>query len=441
MGGWHMTTYTCEASKLYHLSPMNREGLGIESLTGYIARLAQKHIMDVGQLINYELVPILQKEYLTRIAMYGGTRFYNNASMINGIGQAAFDFVDALQKATLKSDLLNCTLYPWRFVIPTRGLIQSTKKWCPLCFHEALETEQEIYEPLLWSLQAVNACSIHGNILATKCPQCGQELRLLDRHSKPGHCNRCQKWLGQNDYKALATDYELVIARQAVKVLASFQEANRAVPRNIIDFFLLCSEKFSGGMAEFARFIGASKTTVWDWCKGKNLSPFPRLLAICAALKVQAGDVLLGNTKSLSIALPGYSEPVARLPKVLGQKLNVKKLQTTLENHMNSEDATPLSMKEIAKSQQTSRKAVERYFPALCKHISSKYLANKTEQAENLSKQRKIEIRNICQELIQQGIFPSRRNVEAAASWKAALRSPEIQEEWKSIVYGLKLST
>lgn len=436
-----MTTYNSEASKLYYLAPVNRDDLGIESLTGYIARLAQKHLMEVGQLINYELVPILQKEYLTRIALYGGTRFYNHASMINSIGQAASDFVAALQKATLISDLTTCTFFPWRQVVPSRGLIQATKKWCPLCFQDALKAEQELYEPLLWSLQAVTACSIHGTILTTKCPHCGQELRLLDRHSKPGYCSKCQQWLGQKEYQVLASDYELAIAGQAAKVLAAYNEASLAAPENLIDFFLSCSKAFGGGMAEFARFIGFSKTTVWDWCKGKNLPPFPSLLAICEALKVQVVDVLLGNSKDISIALSKPTMHTTRLQKAMGQKLNVLKLQTELENSIKSEDAPHLSMKEFARKKQTSRKAVERYFPALCKRISGKYLANKSEQAKNLTNQRKKEVRNICQELAQQGVFPSRRNVEAAASWKAALRNPEIQKEWKAIVYGLNPST
>lgn len=103
---------------------------------------------------------------------------------------------------------------------------------------------------------------------------------------------------------------------------------------------------------------------------------------------------------------------------------------------MQEKSNAPPSMRSIARSIRIPRKVIEQYFPDLCKSISRRYVSFKESQATNKKEQRKVEIHKICERLIRQGVFPSRRNVEKLASWKAALRNPELQKEWKSFVYG-----
>lgn len=425
-----------ESSKLYHLEPIDKGTMFRESLTGYIARLAQNHLMDVSQLINYELVPVLQKEYLSRIAIYGGTRFYNNASMINGVGQTAFDFVEALQHLTLIKDLLQCTLYPWRRVIPSRGLISSVKQWCPLCYHEALEEQEELYEPLVWTLQSVKACPMHGIKLLARCPECKQELRILDRCSRPGFCNKCKTWLGSNQLAKGASAYEIAIAKQAANVLNAYREAHHADERYIVNFFNLCTSHFDGGVAEFSRFIGISKTTVWGWCKGQNLPALPSLLAIAENLKVETRDILLGKVKEIQIETPKVVFSMNSI-KVIRNTIDENNLKQVLYNCIQSESLYPPSMREVTRQLKIPRKVFEYHFPELCKSISSRYLSYRGSYSNYIKEQRKIEVRKICESLAKQGVFPSRRKVEELASWKAALRNPELQKEWKRVVYGM----
>lgn len=55
-----------ECSHLYCLEPEGKGTPYTESLTGLIARLARAHRMEPGQLVNYEIAPVVQKEYLNR---------------------------------------------------------------------------------------------------------------------------------------------------------------------------------------------------------------------------------------------------------------------------------------------------------------------------------------------------------------------------------------
>lgn len=428
--------YAGESSKLYHLEPINGDNVLQESLTGYISRLAQKHLMNVAQLINYELVPVLHKKYLAQIAMNGGLGLYNNASMLNSVGQAAAQFAEALQALTLRKDLMQCTLYPWHHVIPSRRLISPIKKWCPICYEDALDKESEIYEPLIWSLQCVTACPIHGNKLITRCPYCKKEIRILDRYSKPGFCSRCKKWLGNKAVISNASVDEMAIAKQVTSILSFSDKAHHANPKHIVDFLYRCSSHFSGGMAEFARFLEIPKTTIWDWCKGKNLPPFPQLLLLCINLNVDILAVLFGKDAEMQIEIPKIIVPVAFGKKQTRHTINQDKLEEVLSCYMKVESSAPPSMQSIARSIRIPRKVIERYFPDLCKSISRRYVSFKESQATNKKEQRKVEIHKICERLIRQGVFPSRRNVEKLASWKAALRNPELQKEWKSFVYG-----
>lgn len=320
--------YAVESSKLYHLEPINGDNVLQESLTGYISRLAQQHLMNVTQLINYVIVPIMHKKYLDQIATHGGMGFYKNASMINSIGQASIEFVEVLQALTLRKDLMQCTLYPWHHVIPSRRLISPIKKWCPICYEDALDKGSEIYEPLIWSLQCVNACPIHGNKLITRCPYCKKEIRILDRYSKPGFCSRCKKWLGNKTLTDNASIDEMAIAKQVASILAFSTKAHHANKKYIVDFLYRCSSHFSGGMAEFARTIEIPKTTIWDWCKGKNLPPLPQLLLICINLNVDILSVLFGKDADMQIQIPKIIVPVAFEKNKLDirlTKINLKK--------------------------------------------------------------------------------------------------------------------
>ena len=117
-------------SRLYQLDPI---GIGtplVESLTGYIARLAEVHCIASGVLMEKELAPLINKEY------GGGNlhRIYNYTAALNGSGVMAMDLVQALQRLTLRDDLRFLTLLTWNELFPSRNLLHSIRAWCPDCY-------------------------------------------------------------------------------------------------------------------------------------------------------------------------------------------------------------------------------------------------------------------------------------------------------------------
>src|SRR6266699_3878534 len=80
-------------SHFYSLTPIGVRTAGVESLTGYISRLAAAHSVETGVLVNHELLPRVP---LTKGPRSGQTplwqpeySFFLDAHSLNGTGDRA----------------------------------------------------------------------------------------------------------------------------------------------------------------------------------------------------------------------------------------------------------------------------------------------------------------------------------------------------------------
>jgi len=91
-------------SHLYSLEPMNVGTAFVESLTGYVTRLAEAHSGSVADLVSIELSAPASVTPL--IAPYSDRNrsnlFYCQSHAINGIGEAPKRWVNVLEGATLR---------------------------------------------------------------------------------------------------------------------------------------------------------------------------------------------------------------------------------------------------------------------------------------------------------------------------------------------------
>lgn len=132
-----------------------------ESIISYLARLAQEYCLPPGVLMEKEISPIINRAY-------GGghlNRIYEATAALNGTGIMASSLVDALEKLTKRKDLRFLTLLPWAELLPSRKLLRRHRAWCSQCFEEWKQNEQNIIEPLLWSLEVVKVCPNHYQLL------------------------------------------------------------------------------------------------------------------------------------------------------------------------------------------------------------------------------------------------------------------------------------
>ena len=102
-------------SRLYALEPLGMGTLHVESLTSYMARLAEAHSVSLRTLVIQELLPLLKRDYLSNPLSNCLDSFWIEAARaLNGTGVLAQDWAQALERLTLRTDLRFLTLQPWK---------------------------------------------------------------------------------------------------------------------------------------------------------------------------------------------------------------------------------------------------------------------------------------------------------------------------------------
>lgn len=186
--------------RLFPLEPIGVGTLYVESLTGYVARLARHHCMTTEHLILAEIVPLMiQKGYnsepgnINRLFRIRRSLAAENENR----GDIAITLIQALEILTLRTDISQLTLLRWASSTLEWSVLRSHQAWCPICYEEWYADNRMVYNPLFWSIYTVEFCFHHKHQpLIDRCPYCYKQFPLLTRRSIPGYCSICQKWLG-----------------------------------------------------------------------------------------------------------------------------------------------------------------------------------------------------------------------------------------------------
>ncbi len=292
-------------SRLFHLEPIGVNTFYIESLTSYVARLAEAHSVTPGTLLASEVRPIVRQRNsytpdLSIVALYGQA----SVKALNGTQVGAKQLVKALEALTKRTDLQFLTMLPWAEVFPVLGLLKHFHAWCPYCYQEWLNNKQVIYSPLLWALKAVKICPIHHQLLDSKCPHCDQEFLPLWSNSLPGFCLKCGGWLGINpsiDYKQKCLSKEVGDLKQEIWIAQTLGELIGKAPdfpsppsREVIKTMLWAyvNQYTQGNVSAFGRWLGAPSHQIFHWCSGVTIPNLDKLLSICYILETTLVDFL-----------------------------------------------------------------------------------------------------------------------------------------------------
>jgi hypothetical protein len=142
-------------SRLSSLEPIGVGTPTVESLSSYIYRLAMAHCWTITNLFGYEIMPLLNKPYISKRSqsksmsssiMGKATRWFER---INSGFSATSKLTAAIEGLTLRNDLNFLSFVPWSRVLPTIHLTRSYRAWCPDCFKDWNASGSLIYEPLL----------------------------------------------------------------------------------------------------------------------------------------------------------------------------------------------------------------------------------------------------------------------------------------------------
>ncbi len=422
----------------YHITPRSRlfniEPIGLgtpyaESLTSYISRLANLHCLTTGNFISKLLAPYLNKYYVTEIAWRGGNGFFDSTMGINGIGDLAIDFINVIKYLNFREDLNKTTLIYWKNIIPTRGLMKKQKAWCTMCFQEDKLNGEPIYDRLLWFIKEVHCCPKHRVNLRTACPKCNKTMQIIGRNTVPGYCQYCHIWLGDENFDAEFVNEENIKAAQLIGEMLTYSSSNDklVIEKEWISFSLnkIIDTFFDGTISTMFKILDFPQSTLRYWVNGQNLPPLSCLIRICLKLNITILEFLEVNKLPSLIELP--VEKII-LQYKSRQRFDHNKIKSILQEEINSE--CPNSLKKISEKIGCDRKLLYKKYPVESKLIVDNYSRYCKEQKNQRLVDIEKELTDVFNQLIEQQVYPSRRQVEEMMGNKYFVKEKAIQEQW-----------
>ncbi|WP_107668927.1 TniQ family protein [Cyanothece sp. BG0011] len=327
-------------SRLFSLKPIGIGTPYCESLSSYLIRLSELHCLSLSVFISRLISPCLRTTFLKNSSSRSLGALFQKARALQGHGDLAKDFVQALEYLTLRKDLSFLTLSVWSNILSHKGLLGNHKVWCPLCYQQQWQSHHVLYEPLLWSLEAVKVCPHHGLRLWENCPHCGNKQPWLTWKSSNGCCSHCHQLLF-SPTKTISTHLnqdELGGNIALSESLASLIEIMPILPHNPTQDNLwnnvsaIINGVTQGNISAFAKQLNLPKNTVWGWYHRKSLPPLASLLKISECLDLPLLTLLTEKISQSHLEtvsarqLPKQQSLIRQSPR----QLNLKLLQQQL---------------------------------------------------------------------------------------------------------------
>jgi transcriptional regulator with XRE-family HTH domain len=432
-------------SRLYCLEPVGLGSPGVESLTSYVARLAEAHCVSTRRLVVAEVLPLLGRPYLLGPVNRGLSAFWQrDSAALNGTRRLAHDGVQVLEGLTLRHDLRFLTLVPWGEVLPAKDLLRPVRAWCPACYEEWGQAGQGIYDPLLWSLAVVTACPRHRQRLQQVCPHpdCQRSNPWLAQCARPGYCSHCQRWLGAASEpvgSSTLTEEEVSCQTWVVQAIGELLAAGPGLAmlparQQMMQAISTCVEQVAGGnVTVFAREVALPVCTVANWRRGKSIPSLGLLLWLCHRLGTTPLRVLVGQEpmgQRITTGAAAFLGLPRRRPAAR-QRVDVAEVRRMLEAVLASEEHPPPPMRTIAHRLGRSHTVLLHYVPDLCQAISARYLAYHKAQWEQKKQQWCAEVRQATREIHGQRLYPSASRVALRLSQPGFIRDPQAMTAWR----------
>ncbi|MGB7923466.1 MAG: TniQ family protein [Pyrinomonadaceae bacterium] len=377
---WDVNSPTLPArSRLYNLEPVEVGTLKVESLTGYVARLAEAHCISTHTLLHKEAFSLKKGPN----GLYQTGFFGFSSNLMNGVGSIAEETATALGQLTSCQNIHNTTLLKWKNILSPASLLRRTRKWCATCYAENIKEENPVYEPLIFAFEAVSICPWHFQPLSSICFDCKSQLPMLTSRSHPGHCSRCKRWLGliidnPKDKESNETFISNLEVEQQISMIDSIGEllikspTINAPPTHqsfIANLTKIIDQTAGGSINSFADLISIWSGTVRRLLSGATKPRLEVLYRICSRVNISLLDLLMGTSNEeimkrrrtiLRLATP---MPKERIPWVEVEG----KLREALQ------ESPPSSMEEVARRMGYYQPRIRYNFPELCAQIVSRY--------------------------------------------------------------------
>ena len=363
----------------------------VESLAGYIHRIAFEHGLYVGELLRFcyksvdgELVSIDSPKIPTYVKVEEMIR-------VNELSDMILEIFEFMTGQDLKAGTLS-----WMRHLITRltGEIHPGFRWCPECFAEMQALDQQPYFKLIWSIKTVDHCAIHRTPLVSSCSQCGCSQTTYKKSRPLSLCQECGEPLSKRGRRLKAKDIKPSWISMGSDITVLFKEV---ATDGIEDF---CPENIRASLEEvfdhywrnenedeFYRVLGRDKLLAIIYKQTPISFRNARLIAF--RLGISLHTLLSGNAQNTTAVLdadwfcslpPGYLESSSRRKN--DHRQIIKKVRRLVKKA-----PEPLSLKALAKEADVSVGYLEYRHPVL---VSTVVKAHK--DFEDQQRQKKLNL-------------------------------------------------
>ena len=330
-------------SRLYSPAPAGIGTALVESLSGYVVRLAEAHAVSTGDLVRRELSRYVKLPLV----------FYSND--VNGLEERAARWVQAVEAATLRSDLRYLTLLQLRHLFPRPVLLRKTRAWCPECY-QAMAATGLVYEPLLWCLKLVEVCPQHQRLLVITCQHCHRSHPPICAASRTGRCSRCGMCLGctsgrlaTETSQQLPTEYQAWVANAMGQLLARAPEAQpETLWDRIRQILAACTQTFAeDNRAAMADTVRCNRNMISDWLNGSGRPRINNFFRAWFHLKLPVSLMFSPDSAQLLRQASGQTTVKIERPHKVAPKRRPEQIQAALNEALKEEP--PPSLSEVAR--------------------------------------------------------------------------------------------
>jgi transcriptional regulator with XRE-family HTH domain/AraC-like DNA-binding protein len=370
-------------TRLFSLTPIGVGTPDVESLSGYIARLAQAHVVSVGNLLGRGLMGRKHAVANTKSATtvrFGGHGFHALGNAINGFDWRARKWAKEISVATGRSDIEQLTLIPFTKVLSGMFLFKPHRAWCPVCYEEERKSGI-VYEQLAWAMKLVTVCPRHRTALVDNCRFCNRRQPALAVFSCPGYCSHCGRWLGAEETHspgdhpnryAEPSQYDLYASIAVGELLAVVRSARRLSLARFRNNLRICATRLAeGNPNSLADLTGTSKSAIQSWIATRMRPRLDVLLRISSVIGISIAALL--TTRRLAAVdwnrVADHCPAIARNGKRYTSSDDVRrKMQMALH------DSTPCSIRELSRRLGFQRpEQLYQADAALCHRITIRY--------------------------------------------------------------------
>jgi TniQ len=419
-------------SPLYNLVPLGLGGPFVESLTGYICRLAYEHHIHTGTMLQHIIAPLISKHYIAGDQSRNISSFLRYATPINGNGVMASDWANVLALLTSRNDLSQLTMFAAANAISHRDLLQSTRKWCSTCYSEWQQQHTPIYEPLLWSINGITVCPKHYCLLEKRCQHCLSYLPWLAWRSRPGYCSFCDRWLGNAGTTNQIEGKDIYIAEMTGNFLAYISSTSASVSRDVFVKSLsdLISVITEGNVAAFARCLELPKVTLWELVQGRFPPSLPFLFRLCLQFRLSLLQLLVEMDNTLPTS---YPPEMPGIKKDSRRFLDRAKVRQALEEILSDQQQAPVSMQAVARRLGHHARTISTHFPEHCRTISLRYKEYRRQQGEHRKSLLQTRIHEAALIVQNQGMNLTYQRVGAVLGKPGCFREHEMRRAFLDV--------